>query len=383
MVSKSPVETAAVRPKSLSDQEGATVVIGAGFLTVDVIQLCRSDWEPINRRPVYASGGTMSNILSYLSVFGWKCGILGAVGEDSLGKVVRADLEQYGIDIAGLYRSNASSTRRILHRIATEGDRLGEHRFDTTCFGCGRRFPAFPDLKPEWFDVHISRMLRQPAILLVDRANDMTIRLAERVTSSGGTVVFEPGYLPRRRDAPVRLMKYVSLLKYSEDLRDGVESVLEEVGTNAARMALRVETRGRRGARIMRGNREIRLTTTPMVNPIDSGGAGDAFMAGLLTGIGVEGLHSLDSVDDKHLEDAVQRGQALGALACLFYGAKGLLHEWSGDLDKIENAIEEVAAFGIPPSDFAHTSVLRGERLSGRAPRQGECRVCRLVGEVG
>ncbi len=334
-------------------------VIATGLVTVDVILTCDSDWRLLDEQPGYAAGGTVCNILAYLGRFGWRAALLGGVGDEPLGRLVSADLRSLGVDTTLLAAREGLLTRRIAHLIVTHGHRKGAHKFLVSCPRCGIEFPAFPPLALRDVGADPSSYLTGETVLLIDRANELTADLARRVCAAGGTVVFEPGYVSRNRDAVVEVIRHTHILKYSEELRWGNQSFARAIPDEHPHLQLTIETRSKRGVKVMRANRKIVLTTTRLADVVDGAGAGDAFMAGFITGLGHDGVRHVQDLPDRVVESAVERGQAFGALACLFLGSKGLLYQRS--VKEIEAAVSEALKTGRPPKTFG------SERFVGTA----------------
>src|SRR5207245_10044606 len=88
------------------------IVLGAGLVTADIVQLANSDWEPTSDQPSYASGGTVCNILCHLARTGWHCELIGGVGNDTLGRVVVADLAHFGAGPREMRPMDTTTARR-------------------------------------------------------------------------------------------------------------------------------------------------------------------------------------------------------------------------------------------------------------------------------
>ena len=136
-------------------------VIGAGLVPVDIVQTVGEYWKADDSPPAYVSGGTVGNILCHLSRQGWPCSIVGRVGPDSLGEVLRKDLETFGVDTETLLLDGNAVTRRICHLIAVSGPQKGSHRFDLQCFRCKQHFP---NIQPPTFDA-----IHNPISAKIDR----------------------------------------------------------------------------------------------------------------------------------------------------------------------------------------------------------------------
>lgn len=327
------------------------MVLGAGLVTADITAMCTSDWRS-GGDVVYSSGGTVTNILSHLGYWGWPCHLLGGVGDDVLGTAVVRDLNGYGVSTDGIYVRAAHATRRIGHLVAVTGHRRGSHRFLERCFECDNLFPPFEPLAIEEAPVLLLDEVSPDTILLIDRANSLTLALARLTKERGGVVVFEPGYLSRNHDVVVELLGLVDMLKYSEELVWESVPFNESKYANPAQAGLVIETRGNTGVIGRRGDTELRLTTTPVMNVVDTAGAGDAFMAGFLTGLGSEAIADIGAVSDDALESALERGQALGALACNFVGATSMIRDVRRD--DLNEALEQTMTSLSPPSGFGN-----------------------------
>lgn len=354
-------------------------ILGAGLITADLIIECDSRWHP-TRSPAYTSGGTVTNILSHLSYWGWDCGLLGGVGSDPLGAVVLDELRTFGVAVDGVVIRDGADTRRFGHLVALEGPKRGQHRFVERCPLCTREFPAFTPIALAEIAEGVASF-DDKVVLLIDRANPLTLELAQATKRAGGLVVFEPGYLSRNRETVVDLLGLVDVLKFSEELLWEGNPFRESPHAHPQNASLVIETRSSTGVVARRPGVEIRLTTTPILEVIDSAGAGDAFMAGLLTGLGSDRLLKLREVEDRDLEAALERGQALGALACCFVGANSILQ--LTQRDELAKQLEFTMRERRIPLDyggegFTNRSLRRTAALQSEAARNGLCATCLL-----
>jgi fructokinase len=351
-------------------------VLGAGLVTADIVQLANGDWEPISDHPSYAAGGTVCNILCHLARTGWHCELIGGVGSDTLGELVLRDLRTFQVGLRAMRVIDGTPTRRIGQLVSLDRTKFGVHRFYTRCVTCGREFPAFPVPPPEAVVRGVEDLIRQRTVLVIDRANELTVALAARVRAAGGVVVFEPGYLSRTRSSVEGVLASTNILKYSELLEYNERPFGTSPLASPAGFDMVIETRGHRGVAIRRANREIRLTTTPVEGGVDSSGAGDAFMAGFLQGLAEAGLFDLARLPDREIEHAAERGQALGGLACLYVGAKGLLNE--NPSFELESLVTKTVQTRRAPQVDIEPRLDSVSCVRIDSPSEGECRVCRF-----
>ncbi|HET9377484.1 MAG TPA: PfkB family carbohydrate kinase [Chthoniobacterales bacterium] len=351
-------------------------IIGAGLMTVDIIQEVSPDWRPLERPPAYASGGTVCNILCHLAHGGWNARVIGSIGDDKLGKLVRSDLSKFRIDCSALLDVPNTPTRRILHKIVSSGVDRGKHKFELFCSKCRRPFPPVAPPQYRIVEPSIRGVLGKDTVLIVDRANELTTQLVEQVEKSGGTIIFEPGHLPRSSELVSQILAKVDILKYSRELmwkHQPLQKMIDQMAMPKIKIV--IETRGQSGVQIKRANRRKRLVAQALPDIRDSAGAGDAFMAGFLLGLGSERLLNLDAVSDLELETAIQRGQARGGLACVFLGSKGVLYNHSHE--KIEIAVNTFISTLHYPEGFGSDS-LRGAECEIGIPTNGSCPTCGL-----
>src|SRR2546422_5905289 len=191
------------------------IVLGAGLVTADIVQLANSDWDPTSDQPSYASGGTVCNILCHLARTGWHCELIGGVGNDTLGRLVLADLAHFGVGVRDVRLIEDKPTRRIGQLVSLDRTKFGLHRFSTHCVTCGCEFPPFQVSPPEEVLPRVDHLIHQRTVLIIDRANELTVALAAQVRAAGGVVVFEPGYLSRTRSSVEGVMSCTNILKYS------------------------------------------------------------------------------------------------------------------------------------------------------------------------
>src|SRR5205823_6292394 len=114
------------------------MVLGAGLVTADIVQLANGDWEPTSDRPSYAAGGTVCNVLCHLARTGWHCELIGGVGNDTLGHLVLDDLDHFRVGLRAVRVIDGKPTRRIGQLVSLDRTKFGLHRFFTRCGACRR-----------------------------------------------------------------------------------------------------------------------------------------------------------------------------------------------------------------------------------------------------
>lgn len=277
---------------------------------------------PFTARP----GGAPANVAVAAARLGAEAAFAGGVGKDLFGDFILRALESEGVDTMGVLRF-APPTRTSLAfvEIGSDGDRS---------FTFYRSDPASDELlSPEG----ISRDLISGASfvnfgsipLIKDPARSAIRHAAELAREMDVPVAFDVNlreHLWPSLDAARETVD--SLLDLSTVVKMGHDELLPLLGTDdqeqAAKMlldrgvALILVSRGAEGA--FYATREFSGTLPAFeVESVDPTGAGDAFLAGVLTHL-AEGEWTEELV-----REATRRGTAAGALACTSFGAMGSL----------------------------------------------------------
>jgi fructokinase len=295
-------------------------VWGSGLLAVDII-IRSKDGEVIE----ITAGGTCSNVLAGLAIFGWCCIAKGRIGNDPAGRILVEELNAGGVDTSSLWLSDTIQTPLIIERFGMGNDLTPEHKFEWMCPSCGAAVPRF---RPTPIGIlnRADKDEEQPDVFFFDRPTPGNIKLAQSLRCAGTIIMFEP---PNLRDNP----KFDQAIAVSDIVKvagSGKHSLLE---ARLVECPLAIITYGTDGLEYrVHGFRGMfqgwrTLAATPLVRSIDSCGSGDWLTAGF--------LHSLFGVNDLTDESlskigaSLKFGQALAALNCLLPGARGLSRAFS------------------------------------------------------
>jgi fructokinase len=269
--------------------------------------------DPTRQRWLSKTGGAPWNMARAMAAFGVSSAFAGAISQDVFGDALWEASRDAGLDLRYLQRTAHSPLLAVVHSIDPPsyyfvGDDSADLHFD----------PAL--LPPGWMAharwVHFGgiSLAREP---LAGRL----VELARQARAAGCRISFDPNYR--------NLMKadYLPTLYAMVDLADVVKVSDEDIagffpGQQPAQAfdALRVRkpsaiwllTRGAQGASLF-GAGAVSHCAAPAVQVVDTVGAGDASIAGLVYSL----MRSPDQSDDEHLRFAV----AAGTAACLAAGA--------------------------------------------------------------
>jgi ribokinase len=288
-------------------------IVAAGHLnwdvTLRVASLPEPDGEARITSQTRSGGGSAANVAAALAGFDLPAGLIASVGDDDHGLLARRELEQAGVDLAGLETvpGGATTVKYLIVDdvgevmvLANEG--VNEH------------------IEPDDIDADY---VREAAHLhLTGQRPDTARRLADIATHAGNTVSFDPGRRLAEREYG-SLLDEVDVLFLND--REAVEALAE------ARAAPEELVSGTDRVIVVKHGAEGATVYAPDgtyehpgfgVDQVDTTGAGDAFAAGFLA-VTVGGLDLEPSgVATGDHERALEVANACGALAACDEGAR-------------------------------------------------------------
>lgn len=269
------------------------------------------------------AGGAPANVVVGLRRFGVDSGFMGQVGDDAFGHFLAATLEQEGVNVDNLLFSDEAHT--ALAFIALDAN--GERDFMFYCH------PSADMLfRPEDVDadairaaklLHFGSLSLRPAPV-----RDATLHALELASQAGCLVSYDPNLRlslwASEEDARSALRLGLSkahIVKMSEDevsflcAADNLDKAVEQLWHDDLRLF--TVTRGGAGCQFFTPDASATVEALP-VTVLDTTGAGDGFVAGLLQGI-VKDPSVLQ--DPARLSELCRFANAAGALTTTRYGA--------------------------------------------------------------
>ncbi len=298
-----------------TSRRNSHIAVGTGLVSLDVV-LAGEDGAVSGMW----AGGSCGNVLTILSLLGWSAFPAGRLAQDGPADLIRDDLRKWKVHLDFLRSIPEGSTPVIVERILRTEGKLPSHVYDWRCPSCSSWLPRFKPIGREVV-ASIIQKVQQPEVFYFDRATPAAVDLATAYRKKGALVVFEPNGIGKEKWFQLAVSSS-HVLKYSNEkvgrLGEAVSNVFPP---------LHVETLGGAGLRykVGRGNwRSLPAASPPRVK--DAAGAGDWCTAGLVHIIGRNGVKSLRSARQKELEIALNFGQSLAALNCMFEGARGAMY---------------------------------------------------------
>ncbi|WP_258361102.1 carbohydrate kinase family protein [Moorella sulfitireducens] len=250
-----------------------------------------------------AAGGGPANVAVGVARLGGRAGFIGKVGRDAFGDYLQQALEENGVDTRGLLRDDEANTTLVF--VALNEKAVPEFVFFRHGTADTRLAPG--ELPPEVLEE--TRILHFSSVsLTVEPARSATMEAVRLARAAGAIISFDPNLRlslwPDRETAREKILQAAAkadIIKLNEEelafltgcsiLADGIEALLSgklfsgELSTDQCTGVkgprLIAVTRGAAGAVLYRQGLPVEIPALP-VNAVDTTGAGDAFMAGML-----------------------------------------------------------------------------------------------------
>jgi fructokinase len=252
---------------------------------------------------------------------GGNSGFIGRVGDDPFGRFMQQTLREEQVDTRYMRCDPQHRTSTVVVDLDGEGERT----FTFMVRPSADLFLQPEDLPPfaanEWLHVCSIALSAEPS-------RSTTFAAMERIKLAGGRVSFDPNIradlwqdpelLHACLDRALRLANVVKLSEEELALISGRDDLVEGITalTQRYQPELLLVTQGKAGVLTAFQQQLTHFSAQPVVS-VDTTGAGDAFVAGLLASLAAKGMPT----DPAALEPAIMQAQTCGALATTAKGA--------------------------------------------------------------
>ena len=259
---------------------------------------------------IVGMGGSSANIAVGICKFGGEACLVTSVSDDAIGRYCTNELQGYGVGtdhvrtIGGEYRSSLA-----IYESLVEDHQTVLYRNQAADFQVTRADIERVELK------RFGALIAAGTVLAAEPSRDATFHALERAAAARCPIIFDIDYRPYSWPSAAVAAEVLSragarsnvIVGNDEEfgfmagaMERGLEKARELARTTAAIVIYKM---GERGAITLAGDEEMQTGIFP-VTALKPTGAGDSFMAGLLSGIAA-GLP---------LRDAVLRGSACAAI---------------------------------------------------------------------
>ncbi|MGR5117541.1 aminoimidazole riboside kinase [Vibrio astriarenae] len=295
-----------------------------------VVDLIPGDGDQLLKCP----GGAPANVAVAVARLGGEAAFFGRVGQDPFGVLMERVLCKEGVNTEYLVKDPHQRTSTVV----VDLDDTGERSFTFMVKPSADQFMQFSDIpkfsEGEWLHVCSIALANEPS-------RSSTLEAIKRMKLAGGSISFDPNLREEVWLEPEDLIPVVSeVIKLSDVVKFSEEELTYLTQTSSMEQGLDhlkeynipivIVTKGAKGAFVVFENQSELIVGTP-VKPVDTTGAGDAFVGGLLAKLAEHNDWSEASV----VYAAINNANKCGALATTDKGA----------MTALPNA-EQLEAFG-------------------------------------
>ncbi|GEB34111.1 carbohydrate kinase family protein [Brevibacillus parabrevis] len=299
-------------------------VVACGELLIDFTPMPHP--EPGKMAYEQNPGGAVANVLAALSRFHKKTAFLGAVGNDAFGRFLKQTLMDLEIGTDGLVLTDAALTTLAFVHIDASGERS---------FSFARNPGADTQLREADIDEEMiaqARLFHFGSLSLThEPARSATWKAVDIAKRHKLLVSFDPNIreslwpdMEQAKAMALHGIRQADIVKLSEEELEllapasGLAEATEWLMETCRHQAIFV-TRGKAGC-YFRTEKEQGMVPGYAVDAVDTTGAGDAFLGGLLYQV-LEAKQPLRSMDNDTLTRMVRFANAAGALTTTRTGA--------------------------------------------------------------
>ena len=298
-------------------------VIACGELLIDFIPT--TSGLPLIDTPGFlrAPGGAPANVAVGLARLGVSAGFMGKVGDDPFGRFLARTLQLDGVDTSQLCFDHEARTALAFVSLTAEGERdfmFYRHPSADMLWRPGEIDPAY---------VGAARVFHFGSISLIgEPSRSATLRAVDLARQAGALISYDPNLRlplwPSADAARAGMMvgwRYADIVKVSEvevefltgatDLERGIDQLWA-----SGNLRLLVVTLGAEGCLWRTTAGRGRAPGFPVVT-VDTTGAGDGFVAGMLAELLARGL----VIEETALPEVCRFANAVGALTTTVKGA--------------------------------------------------------------
>lgn len=261
-------------------------------------------------------GGAPANVVVAVKKLGQSCGFMTQVGDDPFGHYLAGVLRDEGVDISGV--SYSAEARTTLAFVSLGAD--GERDFMFYRHPAADMLMTVDDLKLELLDD--ASLFHFGSITMIhEPSRSATLHAAQTAVDKGLLVSYDPNLrLPlweseaAAREGMLLGFDYANIIKISDEELEFLGGDVGALWRDRTQLILVTMGAGGATAHTRKGSVQVDGYS---VKSVDTTGAGDAFMAGMLVGV----LENEDYTDLNKLKDLLRFANATGAIATTQRGA--------------------------------------------------------------
>lgn len=292
-------------------------VVSLGELLIDFVALESGVTVGEASGFLKAPGGAPANVAVAAAKLGVKSAFLGQVGDDPFGHYLEGVLRAENVDTRGLRFSAEARTALAFVSLAANGERS---------FAFYRHPSADMLMTPEdvaWEVIDEARIFHYGTITMIhEPSRSATLAAVRHARERGLTISYDPNLRMSLWESPGAAragmwngLEFAHIVKVSDEELEFMTGGSDPAALWSHDLRLIIVTHGEAGASLYTRKTAVHAPGFS-VTAVDTTGAGDGFVAGILT-------QMIDHGDafEQHLEEAARFANAVGALATTRKGA--------------------------------------------------------------
>lgn len=274
-----------------------------GVLTLGEVLI---DFIPIDDNMTYRKnpGGAPANVAAGVSRLGGKSGFIGKVGDDALGRYLKNVLDDFNVSTENMIFTKEAHTGIVLVTLDENGERSFEFYVNPSADSLLKE----DEIKEEMFKGY--GILHFGTISMINECSKRaTIKAVQIAKEKGMYISFDPNLRlnlweseEKAKNTVFEMLKYVDILKVSDEEiifltgKSEIEEGLKDLINYGMKLIL--VTLGKEGV-LLSYKGEIEKVEGFKAEVVDTTGAGDAFVSGMLYSIASCGKNFEDiTLDD-------------------------------------------------------------------------------------
>lgn len=268
-----------------------------------------------------ATAGAELNVAVGLSRLGFQVGYLSRLGQDSLGRHLRAFMEAEGLDLRHLRMDDDHPTGFMLKQMVEDG---ADPQVEYFRRGSAASRLSTLDMPEQGDDFQRARVLHLTGIsaALSPGCRELVLAMARQARADGRLVCFDPNLRPRLWRSQAEMVATTNALASQADVvmpglvegrlltgrQDAADIAAYYLERGASRVVVKLGPEGAYAADAD-GRADV-VPGRPVHTVVDTVGAGDGFAVGVISAL----------LDGLPLHEAAARGNAIGARVVRFRG---------------------------------------------------------------
>lgn len=269
------------------------------------------------------AGGSMGNVLTILSYFGWASYPISLIGTDRASEILIEDIKRWNVNTDYIFQEMNISTPIIIEKINGK-KRINNHNFKFKCPLCSAYLPKLKILPTKYVSSIVNDNQKEINVFYVDRLSKPAVLMAKHYKEKGAIIFFEPHKI-YKETLFKELLNITDIIKYS---REKIKDIPFE-----REVGLEIQTLGVNGLNYTFKSKKTNdpnfthLDAYIKNEVIDAAGAGDWLTAGIIDKICKnKNLYNFNVVE---IQQALIYSQILASIKCNFEGARGMMYSIS------------------------------------------------------